>query len=63
MEFPGMFLDLFFHCFESAVAGHARDQQLAIALFGDGKISSSQFNGQLFIRAVCRTRTATGPIL
>jgi hypothetical protein len=45
MDFPGVFLDLFFHCLKSAVAGHARDQQLAIALFGDSKISGSQFNG------------------
>jgi hypothetical protein len=45
MDFLGVFLDLFFHCFKSAVTGHARDQQLAIALFGDSKISGSQFDG------------------
>jgi hypothetical protein len=63
MDFLGVFLDLFFNCLKSAVAGHARNQQLAIVLFGDGKISGSQFDGQFFIRAVCRARTATGPIL
>jgi hypothetical protein len=63
MDFFGVFLDLLFHCLESAVAGHARDQQLTIGLFGDGKISGGQLDGQLFIRAMSRARTATGPIL
>jgi hypothetical protein len=45
MDFLGVFLDLFFHCFKSAVTGHARDQQLAIALFGDRKVPGSQFDG------------------
>jgi hypothetical protein len=58
-----VFLDLFFHRFESAVAGHARNQQLSIALLCDGKISSGQLDGQLFLRAVGRACTATGPVL
>jgi hypothetical protein len=63
MDFLVVFLDLLFHCLEPAVAGHARNQQRTIALFGDGKISSSQFDGELLIGAMCRARTATGPIV
>jgi hypothetical protein len=63
MDFLGALLDLLFRCLKSAVASHARDQQLVIALFGDGKISGGQLNGQLFVRAMSRARSAAGPIL
>jgi hypothetical protein len=52
IDLLGMFLDFLFHCFESAVAGHARNQQLTIALLCNGKITSGQLDRQLFIRAV-----------
>jgi hypothetical protein len=59
----GVFLGLFFHCLQSAVAGHARNQQLAIVLSSDYKIPGGQFDGEFLIRAVSRARPATGPIL
>jgi hypothetical protein len=63
MDFLVVVLDLLFNCLEPAVAGDAGNQQGTIALFSDGKISSSQFDGELFIGAMGRARPTTGPIL
>ena len=58
-----MLLQLTFHCLESTVTSHAWDQQLPVALLRNGKISSGQIDGELFIRTVGRTGAAAGRIL
>jgi hypothetical protein len=63
MDFLWMFLGLFFSPFKTAVTGHTWDQQVPITFFCDGKIPSSQVNGQFFIRTMGRTRSATSPII
>jgi len=62
-DFSGMFLHLFFSDLETAVAGHARNEQLPRGLLCDGKVAGGEIDCQFFVRAVSRAGSATGPVL